>query len=264
MMLKNTRLLQVLLSFILLLTFLGGCAGVQKKRKSPEQLYSEGMKSLEGRRSLFFFHVTDYEKAQGAFEEIKNRYSYTTYAPLAELRLADIHFRREEYAEAIIAYSDFLRLHPDHQEVPYSLYRLALSYFNQIKGLDRDQTPVREALVHLQTLVDKFPPSAYPEDVPGKIEYCKDMLSRNEYYVGIYYFKKKNYEAAIARFKLSLEKFPGMGPKEDALLYLGKSYLASDRKEKGLEALERLLKAFPASEQAREAKSLLALQRKPL
>ncbi len=254
---NNQRLLYIILCLILLITTLGGCAGVQTKRKSAEQLYSEGMKSLEGHTTLFFFHVTEYEKARSDFEEIKNRYSYTTFSPLAELRLSDIHFDKEEYAEAIAGYTDFLRLHPDHKDVPYAIYQLSLSHFNQMRGVDRDQTPAREALVHFKTLLDKFPESEFAKNIPEKIEFCKESISAHEFYVASFYYKNSNYPGAIERFKSALEMFPGFGPKEDALLNLGRSYLALDNKKKGIEALERLMAAFPDSKQAGEASELL-------
>ena len=254
---KNQRLLYIMLCLILLITTLGGCAGVQKKRKSAEQLYSEGMKSLEGHKTLFFFHVTEYEKARSAFEEIKSRYSYTTFSPLAELRLSDIHFDQEEYSEAIAGYTDFLRLHPDHRDVPFAIRRLGLSHFNQIRGVDRDQTPAREALVHFKSLMDKFPESEFAKDVSEKIEFCKESISAQEFYVASFYYKSGNYPGAIERFKSALEMFPGFGPKEDALLYLGKSYLALENKKKSIETLERLMAAFPRSQQADEASELL-------
>lgn len=256
-MCKFKNLFIVLLYSFLLVAALGGCATVEIKNKEPEQLYKEGLKSLEGRSSLFFFHVTDYEKARGLFEEIKSKYSYTTFAPLAELRLSDISFEREEYDEAIVYFGDFLRLHPDHEDVSYAIYKIGLSYFNQIQGVDRDQTPAEKALIHFQKVTDQFPLSEYSKDSLKKINFCKDIISRHEYYVGNFYYKRENYKGAAKRFISSLEKFAGFGPKEEALLYLAKSYLASKDVTKGIETLERLTRAFPESLQAAEAKELL-------
>ena len=243
--------------FIILAVSIGGCATTQEKRKTAQQLYDEGEKALAGRRTLFFFHTTDYERAEGAFEKIRNRYSYTTFAALAELRLADIHFMKEEYAEAATEYRDFIELHPEHEEVPYALKRVGFSYFNQIGSVDREQVSVENARIHFQELIDKFPKSEHAEGIQEKTDYCKNMLAGHEFSVGHFYFKNKKYEAAIGRLKRSLELYPGYGPKENALLYLGKSYIADDDVEKGNKALENLMAAFPDSEQAAEAAGLL-------
>ena len=256
-MYKKNRLISILLCSVLIAIYLGGCAGIKQKRKSPQQLYEEGMKKLEGERSLLFFHITDYEGAEGVFEEIKNRYSFTSFAPLAELRLADISFEKDEYAEAITEYNEFIKLHPNHKEVAYALYRLGLTYFNQIAGVDRDQIAAERGLSNFELLIEKFPASEYVEDASQKITVCKDMLSGNEFYVGKFYFKDKNYKGALKRFKRALERFPGYGPKEEAMLYLGKSYFAMGEKDMGKEIVEKFLRAFPESPLVAEAASLL-------
>lgn len=258
---RKRKLIWLLLCTFLLTAALGGCGGVKKKRKSPQQLYEEGIKSLAGHRSLFFFHVTDYEGAEAAFEEIRSRYSFTTFAPLAELRLADIHYKKEEYPEAIAEYNEFIKMHPNHKEVPYALNRLGLSYFNQIRGVDRDQMAAEGALSNFQVLVERYPDSDYAREASPMIDKCKDTLAGHEFYVGRFYFKTKGYEAAVGRFKRSLERFPGYGPKEDAMLYLGKSYLALDDDERGREVLGRLLRAFPDTRQAGEAAELLGKEK---
>lgn len=251
---KKHLTLIIPVSLVLVSLFLGGCSSVAETRKSPEVLYKEGIDKMTGKQSLF--NISDYEGAKEAFEEIKSRYSFTTYAPLAELRLADIHFKKEEYTEALAEYESFMKLHPNHEEVPYSIYQMGLSYFNQIGGVDRDLTAPEGALANFETLIGRFPDSKYSKDAVVKIDTCKDLLSANELYVGKFYYKKENYEAAIKRFQRALERYPGHGPKEEALLYLGKSYLEEGKESKGREILKNLLSAFPESEEAKEAELL--------
>lgn len=252
---KKHHIIILLTLLIMTSSTIIGCSTVAEKRKSPEVLYKEGVDKMEGNYSVF--GISDFEGAVEAFEEIKSRYSFTTYAPLAELRLADIHFKREEYTEALSEYDSFIKLHPNHKEVPYAIYKMGLSYFNQIGGVDRDTTAPEGALANFETLLSRFPDSEFSKSATEKINSCKDLLSGNELYVGKFYFKKENYEAAIKRFQMALERYPGHGPKEEALLYLGKSYLAEGNEVKGRELLKNLVSAFPDSEEAKEASQLL-------
>ena len=231
-----------------------GCGTTKPQRKEPAQLYKEGIEKFEGKNSIF----TDYEGAENAFEEIKRRYSFTTYAPLAELKLADINFEREEYQDAIANYDEFIKMHPGHKEVPYAIYKKGLSYFNQIGGQDRDLTPTESALTVFEMLLSRYPESSYAQGISEKIDICKQTLAENEFYIGEFYFKKKSYKAAADRFKSTLEKFPGHGPKEAAMLYMAKSYLETGEKEKANNILKRLISAFPGSKEAGEAQSLLS------
>ncbi|MDH3974004.1 MAG: outer membrane protein assembly factor BamD [Deltaproteobacteria bacterium] len=252
---KKHHIFIVLALLFLITASLGGCSSVAEKRKSAEVLYKEGIDKMEGKKSLF--DISDFEGAAEAFEEIKSRYSFTSFAPLAELRLADIHFMKGEYTEALTEYDGFMKLHPNHKEVPYAIYQMGLSYFNQIGGVDRDLTAPEGALGNFETLIGRFPDNKYSKDAAEKISICKDLLSGNELYIGKFYYRKANYKAAIGRFQMALERYPGYGPKEEALLYLGKSYLEEGMVKKGKEALKNLVSAFPKSEEAKEAGRLL-------
>ena len=252
----NNDMIRIFIVTVLLVATVcaSGCGTTKQQRKEPAQLYKEGIEKLEGKDSFF----ADYEGAEGAFEEIKRRYSFTIFAPLAELRLADINFEREEYQDAIANYDEFIKMHPGHKEVPYAIYRKGLSYFEQIGGNDRDLTPPEAALAVFESLASRYPESSYAKEVSAKIDICKVTLAENEFYVGEFYFKKKSYKAAANRFNAALEKFPGYGPKEAAMLYMAKSYLGTAEKEKAKNILNRLISAFPASKEAEEAKNLLS------
>jgi len=255
-MLRKIKFTRALIVLYIVAAAATGCAVPEKRVDDPEQLYIRGVTRLVGNKNLLF-SLSDYEGAQEAFRKIKENYSFSVYAPLAELRLADIHFEREEYDEATAAYNEFVTLHPNHEDAPYAFYRLGMSYFKRMKGVDRDQPAAEKALSYFVTLETKYPASEYLMDASEKIVKCKEVLAGHEFYVGTFYFKNEQYKGAAERFKRSLERFPGFGPKEDALLYLGKSYLAMDNNVIGAATLQRLIKAFPESAQAIEAREIL-------
>jgi len=242
-------------AIIALLILMTGCSTVEKQKQSPEELYEDALARIEGSKS--FFGATDYEGAKIKLEEIKRKFSFTKYAPLAELRFADIYFYREQYAEAVILYEDFIGLHPNHPDVPYAFYQTGLAYFNQVDGVDRDIIAPDKALSSFNILLSRYPDSKYAVDAQEKADVCKDTLAGNEFYVGKFYYKKSKFKAAAKRFRAALEKFPGYGPKEDSLLFLGKSLLADNEIDKGKNVLKNLIKALPDSGQAEEARKLL-------
>ena len=82
--------------------------------RSAEQLVMEGMQKMQKK---------DYEDAIKDFRQLKERYPYSKYAILAELKLGDAHFLNKDYADAAIAYEEFARLHPRNEVVPYVLYQ---------------------------------------------------------------------------------------------------------------------------------------------
>jgi len=231
---------------------LGGCGGkgVKTTEGDPETLYREG---------LVRFNKRDYSEALKRFQELKANFpDHPPFTLRAELKVGDCHFLMKEYVEAIAAYEEFKKIHPTHEEMPYVQYQIAMSHFNQMLSLDRDQTATQKALSNFEYLVANFPPSLFTEKAKEKIEICKKRLADHEFYVGSYYYRKKNYGAASHRFQKLLVSFPGMANEDETLLLLGKCYLELDQEAKARGVLSKVVDEYPQSASSKEAKSLLA------
>jgi outer membrane protein assembly factor BamD len=197
-MIKRTQKLPFtafVLFFLLIIGGLTGCGGClfgEKRTETADELAEKGME---------YFDDEDYHDALKAFTTLKERYPYSRYAILAELKVADAHFHRKEYAEAIAAYADFLQLHPKNDAIPYVLYQIGECYYKQLLSEDRDQTPTRQAISAFQRLLKEHPSSTYANTAKERIENCRKLLARHELYVANFYFKSKYYEAALGRFE---------------------------------------------------------------
>ena len=168
------------------------CLSGKKQTESAEELAEKGMES---------FDDEDYKDALKAFNTLKERYPYSRYAILAELKVADAHFYREEYPEAISAYEDFVQLHPKNEAIPYVKYQIGVCYYEQMLSKDRDQTPTRQAILSFERLLREHADSAYASEATKKINDCRKLLAEHELYVGRFYYKSKHYGAALGRFE---------------------------------------------------------------
>ena len=196
-MIKRNQKLPFTAFVLLLLLIIGGLSGCgclfgDKGTDTAEELAEKGME---------YFDDEDYHDALKAFTTLKERYPYSRYAILAELKVADAHFHREEYAEAIAAYADFLQLHPKNDAIPYVLYQIGECYYEQLLSEDRDQTPTRRAISAFQRLLKEHPNSTYADTAKERIQDCRKLLAQHELYVANFYFKSKYYEAALGRFQ---------------------------------------------------------------
>ena len=242
-------------AFILAMTFslLSSCGGKGKAVKTvegdPEALYKQG---------LARFNKRDYSDALKKFEELKSSFPDSPpYTLWAELKIGDCHFLKEDYVEAIAAYEDFKKIHPTHEEIPYVQYQIGMAYFNQMRTLDRDQTPTKNALSNFEYLIGNYPPSLFTEKAKAKIDVCKNRLADHEFYIGNFYYKNGKFQAAALRFEGLLEKFPNGHEEDKTLYFLGKSYLELDRWEKAREAFTKIVNEYPKSSHYKEAKSIL-------
>ncbi len=237
--------------FAVILSLLLGCG--KKNLKT-----TEGDPALLYREGLSRFNKRDYSEALKSFELLKSSFPDSPpYTIWAELKVGDCHFFQKEYVEAIAAYEEFKKIHPSHEEIPYVIYQIAMSYFNQVPTPDRDQTPTQKALSNFEYLVANYPPSLFTEKAVEKIDFCRKRLADHEFYVGNYYYKGGKFKAASVRFQGLIEKYPKM-PEEDKILFLlGKSYLELDQEEKAKESFNKLVNEYPKSSYNKEAKELL-------
>jgi outer membrane assembly lipoprotein YfiO len=102
-------------------------------------------------------------------------------------------------------------------ETPYAMYLAAMSMYNQIPDVTRDQERADKALVIFQQLIEKFPKSEYVEDAKFKVQVVRDQLAGKEMSIGRFYLSRRNNTAAINRFRQVLSKYQTTRHTEEAL-----------------------------------------------
>lgn len=201
--------------FLILALGLAGCSSVGdgQPEKTARVLMLDGMEAYDN---------GNFKKALENFEQVKNWYPFSKFVILAELKIADANYHEEQYPEAITAYEEFERLHPRNEAIPYVIYQIGRCYFEQIDTVDRDQTPAHKALDAFQRLVNQFPDDQYSRTARLHIIKCRQSIMGRDFYVAKFYFKTKQYKAALHRFSAIVQQNPDVGFHEDALLYIAR------------------------------------------
>jgi len=226
---------------------------------TDEQLYDAAMKELTEAKGGFpwIFRGRNYDMVFAYLKEIQLKYTYSPYATLAELRTGDAYFQKEEYEQAAIEYEEFLKRHPGHAEAPYATYRLALSYYKEMKSPDRDPLNTRLALQWFDIFLEKYPDSPLAPDARERALRCRDRLARREIYIGNFYSSRDNYKAAADRYKIVVDDYNDTQRYQEALYLLGRAYAKSDQYELARATLNRLVQEFPNEKYTGKATSLL-------
>jgi outer membrane protein assembly factor BamD len=162
----------------------------------------------------------DYVAAAEIFQQLKDQFPQSLYAAYAELRLGDAYYLEGKYEEARATYESFNVKHPINEGVAYAIYQMGMCNFQRIKGIDHDQTPTAQSLNAFRTVIERFPESPYASMAEARIHEAQNILSGHEFYVGEYYFKRKDYAAAMRRFKGLIERFPDSGYHQQAMTYI--------------------------------------------
>jgi len=194
----------------------------------PKEEKTAGQLAEEGRQE---FSDGDYKSAIEAYEKLKDWYPFSKFAKEAELKVADAHYRLDEYEQAIAAYEQYERLHPNDEKIPYVIYQIGRCYFDRMRGVDRDQTYTEKALQEFERLQSRFPESEYAGKTEKHIQQCLKTLAGHEFYVGEFYFKQDHYQAALDRFLNVINNYPS-----DFLLLQHKARNYIERCRNNLEA----------------------------
>jgi outer membrane protein assembly factor BamD len=221
---------------------------------TAKQNYDKGMAELKDE---------DYAEAQKYFQFVKQKYPFSKYAVLAELALADSHFERGNYTEAIDSYKTFARLHPTHGKVEdgYVAFRIGESYFKDMPddifllppSYEKDQSAVMDALRELGDFGRKFPDSKY---LKKAMELRRQVLQRlvdHEVYVARFYLRADHPNAAALRLEGALRRYPGSGREPELLTALGETYLKLGDPLRAKETFQRVVTEYSAAEDARRA-----------
>lgn len=243
-----------------LLLAAGACARPEpafEEIPSAETLYREGLEELEGRRVLGLVPYVNHQQAIDTFQEIIDNYPYSDYAVRAELRIADAYFEQEKYEEALSYYRDFSDLHPQHEQVPYTIYRAALCHSRRAKSPDRDQTATREALGYLDDLMRRYPHSPQAREAEAMWRDLRTRLARHVMTIGDFYLDREEWESASGRYQEVLNQYPGLGLDATALYKLGLCFNAMNRPEDARHIFEVLLRNYRDTDVAEAAADLV-------
>lgn len=206
----------------LMVALVSGCAHRAEKNplesQSAEQLFKQGELALETSK-----HSKD---SIEYFEAVERLYPYTDYAKRALIMEAFAHHKAKEYPEARDAAQRFLDFYPGDEDAPYALYLMALSYYDQIDDVGRDQGITYQALVGMRDVIEKYPDSEYARSAMLKFDLAFDQLAAKEMEVGRYYLKRENYAAALNRFRSVVEDYQTTTHTAEALHRLVECYLA--------------------------------------
>ena len=190
-----------------------------------------------------------YEDAAAKFESLDREHPYSPEARRAIVMAAYAYYRAGKTPEAIASAERYVALHPGTKEAPLAHHIIASCYFDDIKGANRDQTATRKALEQLKILKTRYP--------DNRIRLAEDNLAAAEMQVGRYYLQRRNYVAAINRFKTVVSDYQTTAHVEEALARLTEGYMALGITNEAQNAAAVLGHNYPDSKWYKDSYALL-------
>jgi outer membrane protein assembly factor BamD len=168
----------------------------------------------------------DYERAAKLFDEVERQHPYSVWARRAQIMSAFNYYLGRKYTDAISSAQRFLTIHPGNAEAPYAHYLVAMSYYQQIADVTRDQAVTQQAADSFGELIRRYPDSRYAADARLKLDLINDHLAGKEMEVGRFYQRSGNWLAASLRFREVVDKYQTTSHTPEALERLVETYLA--------------------------------------
>jgi len=177
-------------------------------------------------RAELKLETDDPERAAELYGEVERLYPYSEWGKRALVMQALAFHRDRDYDSARGAAQRYLDFYPTGEDAAYAQYLLALSYYDQIDDVGRDQGLTFQALQALRTVIEQYPDTEYARSAVLKFDLAFDHLAGKEMEIGRYYLKRKNYAAAVTRFRVVIEDFQTTTHTPEALLRLVEAYLS--------------------------------------
>jgi len=215
--------LSAALAAAVLLSGCGGTSDAVRRGTIPietftaEQIYERGEYELDRRQAGEAAHY---------FGEVERLYPYSDWAKRSLIMQAYAFHQDKDYENSRASAQRYIDFYPTDDDAAYAQYLLALSYYDQIDDVGRDQGLTFQALQSLRSVIERYPDSEYARSSVLKFELAFDHLAAKEMEIGRYYLRRDHYPAAINRFRVVVEDFQTTSHTAEALHRLVEAYLS--------------------------------------
>lgn len=250
-MTKSTAKIRFSFSMLAALS-VAACGGVsiegQYIERPVEQIYNSAHEELA---------LGNYILATQEFDEVERQHPYSLWARRAMVMSAYTYYLQNKYDEATATARRFLALYPCNVQAPYAYYLIAMSQYERISDVSRDQRITELAMVALTEVVRRYPDSDYARDAILKLDLAEDNLAGKEMSVGRFYLNRRNYAAAAGRFRNVIERYGRTSHVPEALHRLTEVYMSLGVVAEAQNAAAVLGYNFPDSDWYRDSYSIL-------
>ena len=241
---RSPARLAVLAAASAALLITSGCGGGNKNKdtayvaRDVDTLYQAAKNRLDRGKT---------RDAAALFDEVERQHPYSPWARRAQLMSAFSYYAAREYSKSIQSAQRFLSIHPGNKDAPYAYYLIAISYYEQINDVARDQKVTLQAKQALTEVSRRYPDSPYAQDARLKLDLVDDHLAGKEMTIGRFYQRSGKWLAATVRFRNVIDTYATTSHSPEALYRLVECYLYMGIPEEAQKSAAVLGTNYPAS-----------------
>ena len=213
-----------------------------------------------------------YEKAQDdikhgrhevgrlGLQTLINTYPDSEYLAKAKLAIADSYYKEGGTAnttQAIAGYKDFIVFFPFLPEAAYAQMQVSMANYREMTKADRDNTHALDAESEFQTFLQKYPKDPLYPKAEQRLREVQEVLADGQYRIAYYYYIKGDRKAAAGRLLPLVRRYPLYSKSDTALWMLGDMFEKSERKDLAGVYYSQIVKNYPLSSRANDARNKL-------
>lgn len=211
-------------------------------------LYTQGLANLNAGKM---------SEAQRKFEAVDRQHPFSEYSRRSLVMSTFLKYRQGDNDGAILAGERYMKLYPQTKDAAYVQYLIGLAYAKQIPVVTQDQRASARTIEAMLKVVTNYPQSEYVDDAQTKIRFARDNLAGKEMQIGRYYQERKEYLAAVTRYRTVVEQFGNTNQVEEALARLVETYYSLGLVEEAQTAAAVLGHNYPESDWYKSSFQLL-------
>lgn len=246
-------------------------AQIVHKKKKPKQ-EEAAPTTAEPDKVLYERALRDIKKGRHEvgrlnLQTLINTYPDSEYLAKAKLSIADSYYRESgssNMTQAIAGYKDFIVFFPFLEQAPYAQHQVAMGHYRQMEKPDRDRSQAKEAEAEFQIFLQKYPTDPLRASAEQHLREVQEVLAEGDYRIGRFYYLRGDRRAAAARLISVTRRYPLYSRSDKALWMLGDIFEKSERKDIAAGYYSRIVRNYPLSPLAGDAKSRLVASKVPV
>jgi outer membrane protein assembly factor BamD len=249
-----------------------GDAQILHKKKKKVNKSTSANNTAEPDKILYNRAVEDIkhgrqEVGRLGLQTLINTYPDSEYLAKAKLGIADSYYKESgttNMAQAIQGYKDFIVFFPFLPEASYAQLQVANAHYQQMAKPDRDRSEARAAEEEYQTFLSKYPKDPLAPKAEQRLRDVQEVIAEGDYRIGYFYYVKGDKRAAAARLLTIAKRYPLYSRSDKVLWMLGDIFEKSEHKEIASIYYGSIVKDYPLSSLAPNAKNKLVAFKVPV
>jgi outer membrane protein assembly factor BamD len=268
-MLYSKNWLLRLFALAVLCALISSCGFKRKKYENPITKDTQQPDKVLFDKAIGDMERSRYEVARLTLQTLMNTYDTSEYLAKAKLAYADSWFREggaHGLAQAEAEYKDFILFYPTLEESAEAQEKVCMIHFRQMEKADRDMMHALRAEEECRNLLQQFPNSKFAPQAQQRLREIQEVIAEGEMRRGTFYHTKGSHPAAANRLQALADQYPLYSNADEANMLLGDSYskMGTRFRQKSGEAFARVVREYPLSPYAEDAKKRLQSMELPI